>query len=190
MKTRRFFNELHYEKYGEDCQESVVGVYTGLAAYLTSWPTAETLMNGNASRAFFETYVVGEILKSWYNSGKEPPLYYYRDIDRREVDLLMVEGGKLYPMEIKKAKNPSDPDSNFSVLKRLGLEVMPGLVMCMADELFPINRQAWLCPVGKSKDYLFLGNFGFNDSGCPSNIYAPSDDTDCRSGIVVTFSIH
>ncbi len=66
-------------------------------------------MNGKASRAFFETYVVGEILKSWYNSGKKPPLYYYRDIDRRKVDLLMVEGGKLYPMEIKKAKNPSDP---------------------------------------------------------------------------------
>lgn len=52
-------------------------------------------------------------------------------------------------MEIKKAKNQSDPDSNFSVLKWLGLEVMPVLVMCMADELFPINRQAWLCPVEK-----------------------------------------
>lgn len=106
-------------------------------------------MNDNASGVFFETYVVGEILKSWYNSGREPPFYYYRDIDRREVDLLMVEGGKLYPMEIKKAKNPSDPDSNFSVLKKLELEVMPGLIMCMADELFPVNRQAWLCPVGK-----------------------------------------
>ena len=122
---------------------------TGLASYLTSWPTAETLMNGNAAGAFFETYVVGEILKSWYNSGKEPPLYYYRDVDRKEVDLLMVEAGKLYPMEIRKAKDPSDPDRNFSVLRNLGLEVMPGLVLCMADEFFPINRGAYLCPVGK-----------------------------------------
>ncbi len=122
---------------------------TGLAAYLTSWPTAETLMNGNASCAFFETYVVGEILKSYYNSGKEPPLYYYRDVDRKEVDLLVVKEGKLYPIEIKKAKNPSEPDRNFSVLKNLGLEVMPGLILSMADEFFPINRSAWLCPVGK-----------------------------------------
>ena len=50
-------------------------------------------------------------------------------------------------MEIKKAKNPDEPDKNFSVLDRLGLDVMPGLVLCMADELFPISRSAWLCPV-------------------------------------------
>lgn len=120
---------------------------TGLAAYLTSWPTPETLMNGNASGAFFETYVVGEILKSYYNAGREPQLYYYRDIDKKEIDLLMTGAGKLYPMEIKKAKNPSNPNKNFAVLNNLGLEVMPGLILCMADELFPINRNAWLCPI-------------------------------------------
>ena len=120
---------------------------TGLAAYLTSWPTPETLMNGNASGAFFETYVVGEILKSYYNAGREPQLYYYRDIDKKEIDMLMTGAGKLYPMEIKKAKNPSNPNKNFAVLNNLGLEVMPGLILCMADELFPINRNAWLCPI-------------------------------------------
>lgn len=120
---------------------------TGLAAYLTSWPTAETLMNGNASGAFFETYVVGEILKSWYNNGKEIPLFYYRDIDKKEVDLLLVEGDKVYPIEIKKAKNPTDGDKNFPVLKKLNLEIMPGLIICASDELFPLSRDAWLCPV-------------------------------------------
>ncbi len=120
---------------------------TGLAAYLTSWPTAETLMNGNASGAFFETYVVGEILKSWYNNGKEIPLFYYRDIDKKEVDLLIVEGDKVYPIEIKKAKNPADGDKNFPVLKKLNLEILPGLIICASDELFPLSRDAWLCPV-------------------------------------------
>lgn len=120
---------------------------TGLAAYLTSWPTPETLMNGNAAGAFFETFVVGEILKSYYNCGKEPNLYYYRDVDRKEIDLLMTGAGKLYPMEVKKAKNPSEADKNFAVLSSLGLDVMPGLVLCMADELFPLNQNAWLCPV-------------------------------------------
>ena len=120
---------------------------TGLATYLTSWPTPETLMNGNASGAFFETFVVGEILKSYYNNGKEPNLYYYRDIDKKEVDLLMVAANKIYPMEIKKAKSPTNPDKNFPVLNNLNMEIMPGLILCMADELFPINRNVWLCPI-------------------------------------------
>jgi len=104
-------------------------------------------MNGNASGAFFETFVVGEILKSYYNCGKKPSLYYYRDIDKKEIDLLMTGADKLYPMEVKKAKSPSDPDKNFHVLDKFGLEVMPGVILCMADEVFPLNRKAWLCPV-------------------------------------------
>ena len=122
---------------------------TGLAAYLTRWPTYETLMNGNAAGAFFETFVVGEILKSYYNAGKEPNIYYYRDIDKKEIDLLLLGPDKVYPIEIKKSKSPSEPDKNFPVLEKLGLQVMPGLILCMADEFFPINRNAWLCPITK-----------------------------------------
>ena len=120
---------------------------TGLAAYLTRWPTYETLMNGNASGAFFETFVVGEILKRYYNCGKEPNIYYYRDIDIKEIDLLMVGSNQVFPIEIKKSKTPSEADKNFSVLDKLGLKVMPGLVLCMADEFFPIKREVWLCPI-------------------------------------------
>ncbi len=120
---------------------------TGLAAYLTSWPNAKTLENGASAGAFFETYVVSEILKSYSNFGKEAKLYYYRDIDQKEIDLLMVEGDKIYPLEIKKCKSPSSPTKNFSVLKKFGLEIMPGLILCMCDELFPYNRDCWLCPI-------------------------------------------
>ena len=121
---------------------------TGLAAYLTSWPTAETLMNGNAAGAFFETYVVGEILKGYANHGKAANLYYYRDIDQKEIDLLMVGPDCIYPIEIKKAKNPANPDKNFSVLNKFKTNVKPGLVICMADALFPIHKNAWYCPIG------------------------------------------
>ena len=121
---------------------------TGLAAYLTSWPNAETLMNGNAAGAFFETYVVGEILKGYTNEGKNANLYYYRDIDQIEIDLLMTGPDAIYPIEIKKGKNPSISDKSFMVLKKLGMEIKPGLVICMADELFPINKNAWYCPIG------------------------------------------
>ena len=121
---------------------------TGLAAYLTSWPNAETLMNGNSAGAFFETYVVGEILKSYTNNGKTPNLYYYRDFDQKEIDLLLIGPDSIYPIEIKKGKNPSKPDKNFNVLNKFNINVKPGLIICMADELFPINKNAWYCPVG------------------------------------------
>lgn len=120
---------------------------TGLAAYLCRWTTPESLENGAMDGAFLETYVVTEIIKSYYNAGKQPDLYYYRDIDRKEVDLLIIKDQKLYPIEIKKAKAPLHADKNFGVLSKLGLEVQPGLIMCMADELIPYNREAWYCPI-------------------------------------------
>lgn len=120
---------------------------TGLAAYLCRWPTAETLETGAMNGAFFETYVVTEILKSFYNVGKLPNLYYYRDVDKQEVDMLMVEGDKLYPIEIKKSKNPDHADKNFQVLEKLGLGVQCGLIVCMGNELIPYSKTAWYCPV-------------------------------------------
>lgn len=119
---------------------------TGLAAYLCRWPNAETLENGAMDGAFFETYVVTEIVKSYYNAGKHPDLYYYRDIDCKEIDLLIVECNDIYPIEIKKSKNPSNPDKNFSVLDKLKMNIKTGLVICMANELLPFNRNIWFCP--------------------------------------------
>lgn len=119
---------------------------TGLAAYLCRWPNAETLENGAMDGAFFETYVVTEIVKSYYNAGKHPDLYYYRDIDGKEIDLLIVEGNDVYPIEIKKSKNPANPDKNFGVLDKLKMNIKPGIVICMANELLPFNRNTWLCP--------------------------------------------
>lgn len=120
---------------------------TGLAAYLCRWPSAETLENGAMDGAFFETYVVSEIVKSYYNAGKPVDLFYYRDIDKKEIDLLIVEGDKMYPIEIKKGKEPSKPDKNFGVLQQFKMDVQPGLILCMSDELIPYNRESWYCPV-------------------------------------------
>lgn len=120
---------------------------TGLAAYLAKWPTSETLEAGASSGAFFETYVVTEIIKSYYNRGKELNLYYYRDIDQNEIDLLIVDAAKIYPIEIKKAKNSNKPDRHIKVLDKFGLEVQPMIVICMADDFVPINRHCWLFPV-------------------------------------------
>ena len=120
---------------------------TGLAAYLCRWPDPVTLANGAMAGAYFETYVVTEIVKSFYNAGKQPDLYYYRDTDRKEIDLLMIIGDKLYPIEIKKSKSPKSPDKNFGAIDKFGLDVQPGVILCMADEMIPYDRNLWYFPV-------------------------------------------
>ncbi len=121
---------------------------TGLASYLCRWLTPETLANGNMDGAMLETYVVSEIVKSYYNHGKEiNNLYYYRDFDKKEIDLLVVEDNNIYPIEIRKNKSPNHPDKNFSVLNKFNMNIKPGLVICLVDELMPINKDCWLCPI-------------------------------------------
>lgn len=120
---------------------------TGLAAQLTRWPNAETLQNGAMNGAFFETYVVSEIVKSFLNAGLQPDLYYYRDNDQKKIDLIISRGEKIWPIEIKKSASPAHADKNFSVLDKFGLQVQPGIILCLSDQLVPQNRMAWLCPV-------------------------------------------
>ena len=81
---------------------------TGLACYLTGYINSETLERSAYNGAIFENYVVGEIIKSYTNNGKDPRtrLYYYRDTNQREIDLLVFYDNKVYPVEIKKSANP------------------------------------------------------------------------------------
>ena len=120
---------------------------TGLAAYLCRWSSAETLESGAMSGAFFETYVVSELVKNYYNAGRVPDLYYYRDIDKKEIDILIVRDGKAYPIEVKKNKLPDKPDKNFGILGKLGLEVCTGLAICLCNEIMPYSRDCYLVPV-------------------------------------------
>ena len=97
--------------------------------------------------SFFETWAVTEIMKSFINAGLRSDLYYYRDSDRREIDLVIARAGKLWPIEIKQSKNPASPDRHFAALGKFG-DVQPGVVICMSDELIPYSRRAWLFPAG------------------------------------------
>jgi predicted AAA+ superfamily ATPase len=124
---------------------------TGLAAYLTQWNTPEVLRDGAMAGAFFETYVMCEVLKSYYNKGRlDPPLYYYRDKDKREIDLLIVENGKMHPLEIKKAGvgRPTDI-SAFKVIDSLeGVVRGSGGVICLVDSVQPLWGDDVMIPVG------------------------------------------
>ncbi|MCE5237684.1 ATP-binding protein [bacterium] len=122
---------------------------TGLCAYLTQWPSPEVLEAGAMSGALLETWVIGELLKSYWHNGKEPPFYYYHDHDRREIDLLITQGGKAYPLEIKKTASPRVDDVGiFAALGRLGLDVGEGGVVCLAQQALPLTKRARAIPVG------------------------------------------
>lgn len=121
---------------------------TGLCAYLTRWTSSESLEISAMSGAFFETFVVSEIVKSYLNAGKRPPLYYYRDSDQKEIDLIIENNGALYPIEIKKCSNPKKSASrHFSVLEKTGKPCEVGNIICMSDDLIPLSKDVWSVPV-------------------------------------------
>lgn len=122
---------------------------TGLCSYLCGWPNAEMLQDCAMSGAFFETFVVSEIVKSFYNAGKEikNTLFYYRDIDQKEVDLLYILNDCIYPIEIKKGEAPTKPTKNFKFLEKYGKEIKTGLIIDSSDKIRPINDKAYSFPV-------------------------------------------
>ncbi len=121
---------------------------SGLVAYLTRWSSAETLQSGAMSGAILENYVVGEIVKSYQNVGNEPFIYYYRDKDSKEIDVVLERDGKLYPLEIKKTAAPGSQLTRvFRVLDKSPLQRGTGAVLCMADKLGAIDRDNLIVPV-------------------------------------------
>jgi predicted AAA+ superfamily ATPase len=107
---------------------------------LTEWASPETLEAGAMSGPILETWIVAEILKSYWHNGLRPPFYFYRDRDGREIDLLLVRDGITHPLEIKKTASPSRADvRHFRALERLALTVGPGGVICLAEQSLPLT---------------------------------------------------
>jgi predicted AAA+ superfamily ATPase len=112
---------------------------TGLAAYLARWNTAESLAAGAQSGAMLETWVFGEILKSYWHNGDIPNIYFYRDTNGQEVDFLIEQDMTLYPVEVKKTALPRKEDvKHFKALEQLGKPVGPGAVLCLCSRSLPL----------------------------------------------------
>lgn len=122
---------------------------TGLCAYLCKWPNAEMLEACAMSGVFFETYVVSEMVKNAYvhNTDPKESLFYYRDIDQKEIDLLYVKENVIYPIEIKKSDSPKKPAKNFNVLVKYHMGIGTGLIIDTCDKMRPLNENAWYYPV-------------------------------------------
>ena len=129
---------------------------TGLACYLTRWLSPETLMNSAVAGNMFETFVVSEILKSYSNEGRDYrfSIFYYRGKDKRssgenEIDLVIQEDGKLYPVEIKMTGNPkADMGAANQVLdkipdKKRGM----GVILCLIDKKTYLRENLIALPI-------------------------------------------
>lgn len=116
---------------------------TGLAAYLTRWSNPDVMQSGAMAGAFFETYVISEIIKSFSNNGEEPPIYFYRDKDKYEIDLLIEQNNILYPIEIKKTASPSSDDAkNFFITNRIkNIKIAQGIIICNCSQVLNVKNK-------------------------------------------------
>ncbi|MCD8311057.1 MAG: ATP-binding protein [Firmicutes bacterium] len=121
---------------------------TGLVTYLTKWSSPAVAMNGAMSGALFENFTVSEILKGYQNTGREPFMYFYRDRDAKEIDLVMEGDGMLCPIEIKKTATPTARMlHSFGVIDKAPQKRGTGALICMADKLGAISSDNLIVPV-------------------------------------------
>ena len=123
---------------------------TGLACYLSMWNNARALELSAMSGAMFENYVISEIIKSYANSGLDirSRLVFYRDNNGKEIDLMIIENGVIYPVEIKKSADPGNSAvKNFSVLSSLQEKTGEGAVLCMSSMTIPLDSKNKIIPI-------------------------------------------
>ena len=138
---------------------------TGLVCYLTRWLTKETAQNGHMAGSLFETFVVNELIKSFSNAGKKYDfsIFYYHGKDKKrikinngieekiegEIDLIIQENDKLYPIEIKETKSPNISMANeFNVLdKIINKKREIGVILCMIPEKIYLRDNLICLPI-------------------------------------------
>ena len=121
---------------------------TGLVCYLTRWSSPEVAESGAMNGALLENYAVSEIVKSYQNTGLEPFLYFYRDRDAKEIDVILEGDGMLCPLEIKKTAAPDKRLTRvFGVIDKSPLKRGTGAILCMADRFGALDRENLIVPI-------------------------------------------
>lgn len=121
---------------------------TGLVCYLTKWSSPEVAESGAMGGALFENFAISEIMKGYHNGGRDPFLYFYRDRDAQEIDLILEGDGKLCPIEIKKTATPDKRVTRvFSVIDKSPLQLGTGALLCMSDQFGAFDRNNLIIPV-------------------------------------------
>ncbi|MDR3243784.1 MAG: ATP-binding protein [Elusimicrobiota bacterium] len=115
---------------------------TGLASFLCSWDSPDSLLNGAQSGNMLESYVFAEILKSYFHNGDKPNIYFYRDTDQKEIDFIIEKNMTLYPIEVKKTANPNSGDcKNFTTLSKFKKQIGAGAIICLCEKTASLPNQ-------------------------------------------------
>ena len=141
---------------------------TGLACYLMRWLTPETAKNGYMAGNLFETFVINELIKSFSNAGEKYDfsIFYYKRKDKikkriktdngivveeeeGEIDFIIQEGDKLYPIEIKETESPNSSMANiFDVLdKDVDKHRGTGVILCTFPEKLYLRDNLVCLPI-------------------------------------------
>ena len=126
---------------------------TGLVCYLGGWKTKEQCANGAMSGHLFETFVVSEICKSFLNAGKTlDSIYYYRDKEKKEIDLIIEDGNDIYPIEIKSAATiNNDWKKHNNILSKIkNKNIKPFTIVCNVSEYIKLSDNVNVIP------YMFI----------------------------------
>ena len=121
---------------------------TGLVTYLTKYSTPEILENGAMNGAILENYVVSEIRKTYQNEVDDCLLWYYRDKDSNEIDMVIECDGKVHPLEIKRSVNPGSELVNaFKILDKGSVPRGHGAIICMRPDLTAVDAENYIVPI-------------------------------------------
>lgn len=126
----------------------IIFMDTGLAAYLEGFTSASELQLSDRSGHYLENYVISEIIKTYNAEGMDPNIFYYRDKEKNEIDLIFDQNNTLYPFEIKKTAMPNETMiKNFSKLEGGRKKLGNGGIICLYDNLMPLNRENYIIPI-------------------------------------------
>ena len=121
---------------------------TGLACYLARLTSGEILQNSNFSGRFVETYIINELRKSYVNNGIEPHFYYYRDNNMNEIDLVIIQDGKLHRVECKSGiKFNNSAVKGFKQLDKTNYQIGAKAIICNTDKIYPLDDDVYVLPL-------------------------------------------
>lgn len=128
----------------------IIFMDTGLCAYLCGWSSRQTLENSSTSGQFLETFVISELIKNMRNNIRtlNYKIFYYRDRDQKEIDLLLEMDNTIYPFEIKKTAHPVNSMlSNFKILENKNINIGKGGLLCFYPEIIPLDEKNKSYPI-------------------------------------------
>ena len=137
--------EPYYRNLGKRITKSpkVYFLDSGLVCYLTGLKGKDHLLKGPMAGALFENYCIQETVKTYFNRGVRPRLYYVRTHNKLEIDLLVESGMVLYPVEIKSSKTPNarmaSPIQRFKELFGK-LQIAEGRIVSLSEKEMKVTR--------------------------------------------------